>query len=457
MSVIRRSIDLNSSSGVAQLVVAIIFGVLATLSVVLRFVSRRISRVYLSINDYAIVIALVRASLDILRLSNLKLIKSSGSHVDPSTSDRDQYALQYLAKSGSILIISGVAAGGAGMSKHQLSDSEIRIFWKSMYVIIISWPVAQSMTKISILLFYIHLFPTRVFSYAAYSLIVVVTAWMIQQILASLVLCRPISINWDASVNGSCGNVAANCLAGAGINTLQPVANNPLEIVFFTQPSTNQVSHSTDILILILPMPIIWRLHVPLRNKLILSLIFGLGSLICIISIIRLKALLSYTTAPMMLPPFDSDGPRTNSMSILYTVLESCLGVICACLVIMKPIFTNSKFFNSLGRKINSWGSSSSNGSREAKGRIPSWEHGTQQQHPGTQDLRIMKTCEIDVELDAAMVAQERRGQRLDHTHILTDMRREGGMMVDERSASESTISTSLRGGRSEAEVRRGV
>ena len=204
-------------------------------------------------------------------------------------------------------------------------------------------------------------------------------------------------------------------------------------------------------------MPIIWRLHVPLRNKLILSLIFGLGSLICIISIIRLKALLSYTTAPMMLPPFNSDGPRTNSMSILYTVLESCLGVICACLIIMKPIFTNSKFFNSLSRKFRSWGSSSSNGSGEAKGRIPSWGHGTPQQHPGAQDLRIIKTCEIDVELGAAMVAQERRGQTLDHTHILTDMRRQGGMVVDERSTSESTISTSLKGGRSEAEGHRGV
>ncbi|KAL8979617.1 MAG: hypothetical protein Q9205_005091 [Flavoplaca limonia] len=382
MSLIRRSIDLNSSPGVAQLVVAIIFGVLATLSVVLRFVSRRISRVYLSINDYAIVIALVRAALDILRLSNLKLIKSSGSHVDPSASYCNQYALHYLAESDSILIISGVAAGGAGLSKHQLSD---------------------------------------------------ITAWMIQQILATLVICRPISINWDASVNGTCGNVAANCLASAGINTL------------------------TDILILILPMPIIWRLHVPLRNKLILSLIFGLGFLICIISIIRLKALLSYTTAPMMLPPFNSDGPRTNSMSILYTVLESCLGVICACLIIMKPIFTNSKFFNSLSRKISSWGSSSSNGSGEAKERSPSWEHGTPQQHPGAQDLRIMKTCEIDVELEAAIVAQERRGQRLDHTHILTSMRRQGGMVVDERSTSESTISTSLKGGRSEAEVHRGL
>ena len=123
----------------------------------------------------------------------------------------------------------------------------------------------------------------------------------------------------------------------------------------------------------------------------------------------------------------------------------------------MKPIFTNSKFFNSLSRKISSWGSSSSNGSGEAKGRVPSWEHGTPQQYPGARDLRIVKTFEVDVELDAAIVAQEMRGQRLDHTHIVTDMRRQGGMMVDERSASESTISTSLKCGRSEAEVHRGV
>lgn len=140
------------------------------------------------------------------------------------------------------LTVPGVVDGGAGLSKHQLSSSELRIYWKvcsiipfrvrnkytiltsfsqqSMYACIITWPIAQSCTKISILLFYIHLFPTRIFRFAAYSLIVVVTTWMFQQVLASLLLCRPISYNWDASVNGTCGNVAANCLAGAAVNTL---------------------------------------------------------------------------------------------------------------------------------------------------------------------------------------------------------------------------------------------
>ncbi|KAI4108944.1 MAG: hypothetical protein LQ339_002063 [Xanthoria mediterranea] len=184
MSIVRRSIDLNGNPGVAQLVVAIVFAILATLSVVLRFVARRTSRVYPSMNDYMIVVAL-GATLSL-----------------------------------SIATIISVVAGGAGLSKHQLSTSEIRIYWKTMLAVIISWPIAQSMTKISILLLYIHLFPIKVFRIAAYSLILVVSAWMIQQVLASLLMCRPISYNWDASVNGTCGNVAANCLAGAGINTL---------------------------------------------------------------------------------------------------------------------------------------------------------------------------------------------------------------------------------------------
>ncbi|KAL8678144.1 MAG: hypothetical protein Q9186_005476 [Xanthomendoza sp. 1 TL-2023] len=373
-----RSIDLDGNPGVAQLVIAVIFGILATVSVVLRFVARHLSRKSLSWNDYMILCAL-GATLS-MALAN----------------------------------IISVAAGGAGLSKHQLSSGELRIYWKSMFAIIITWPIAQSCTKISILLFYIHLFPTKPFRVAAYSLIVVVTLWMIQQVLASLLLCQPISYNWDASLNGHCGNVAANCLAGAAVNTF------------------------TDILILILPMPTIWHLHVPLRNKIILSLIFGLGSLICIISIIRLRTLFSYTTAPMM-SLFDSDGPLNNNLPILYTVLESSLGVMAACVIIMKPIFTHSTFLHSLSHKFSAWSWRSSGGggsgggggdsetkdsndvvfqkvahrpngsedekkeSKERRGREGSWDFAGGEGRKVQQDLRILKTCVVDVDLEAAV------------------------------------------------------
>ena len=116
----------------------------------------------------------------------------------------------------------------------------------------------------------------------------------------------------------------------------------------------------------------------------------------------------------------------------------------------MKPIFTETKFFNLLSRKLSSW-SSPSNGDSVAKGRGVSWELGAKQQRVGSRDLRIMKTCEIDVELGAAMVKEERRKPRTDDK--LTDGRKEGTMMFEERSTSELSISTSTRDRGSEIET----
>lgn len=85
---------------------------------------------------------------------------------------------------------------------------------------------------------------------------IIVCLWCIEQVAASLLLCKPVSFNWNFEQRGSCGNVMAECLAGAGVNVL------------------------TDLIILALPMPIIWKtLNIPLRSKLSLSFVFGLGSL----------------------------------------------------------------------------------------------------------------------------------------------------------------------------------
>lgn len=48
----------------------------------------------------------------------------------------------------------------------------------------------------------------------------VISVWGIEQILATLLMCRPISCNWEIVVDGHCGNTTASLIAGAGINTL---------------------------------------------------------------------------------------------------------------------------------------------------------------------------------------------------------------------------------------------
>ncbi|KAL8841880.1 MAG: hypothetical protein Q9170_000753 [Blastenia crenularia] len=170
-------------------------------------------------------------------------------------------------------------------------------------------------------------------------------------------------------------------------------------------------------------MPTIWNLHVPLRNKISLSLVFGLGSLICILSIIRLRALSLEASDPTMASLQDSNSIRSINLLILYTALESSLGVICACVVIIKPLFANSKFLQSLTRRSNC-ALSPQNASMESKARRSaalkrmnaSWELAAQRSR--FQDMQISKIYEIQhdrsSDLEAAETHQEEQGAAID-------------------------------------------
>lgn len=57
--VMARSAKLMEDGGLAQIIVALLFGTIAVAAVILRLVSRRISRAYLGMNDWMIVLALV--------------------------------------------------------------------------------------------------------------------------------------------------------------------------------------------------------------------------------------------------------------------------------------------------------------------------------------------------------------------------------------------------------------
>lgn len=138
-----------------------------------------------------------------------------------------------------------------------------------MFVLVITWPITQTAIKISILQFYLQLFVTKQFRIAAYTIMFVVCLWCVEQVLATLLICKPISYNWNfRTQKGSCGNEVANVIAGAAVNVF------------------------TDLVILLLPMPIIWRLKIPTRSKLSLSFIFGLGFM-CVPQLLQFSRLIS--------------------------------------------------------------------------------------------------------------------------------------------------------------------
>lgn len=113
-------------------------------------------------------------------------------------------------------------------------------------------------TKISILFFYLRIFPERNFRRLTYGIITVCAVSVVALLIASIMQCQPISYSWnawDGQHKGKCTHVNAQIWANAGIN------------IFF------------DLIVLALPLPQIWGLKISWDKKAGVLVMFGLGIL----------------------------------------------------------------------------------------------------------------------------------------------------------------------------------
>jgi hypothetical protein len=114
------------------------------------------------------------------------------------------------------------------------------------------------MTKSSILLFYMRIFNVadRAFRIIARLATATIVLWCLSVILCGFLLCRPFAFNWDQSIpGGKCGNQVLSYILTGSFNIV------------------------TDVMVLCIPIPMIWRLQMPFRNKVGLTLIFAVGFL----------------------------------------------------------------------------------------------------------------------------------------------------------------------------------
>jgi hypothetical protein len=74
--------------------------------------------------------------------------------------------------------------------------------------------------------------------------------------LVALLFCIPLAANWDRTIpDAKCGSLAAESISVGTINLL------------------------IDVSIIVLPMPVLWNLQLPVRKKIGLTAIFGIGAL----------------------------------------------------------------------------------------------------------------------------------------------------------------------------------
>ncbi|KAI0107963.1 hypothetical protein F4776DRAFT_416780 [Hypoxylon sp. NC0597] len=152
----------------------------------------------------------------------------------------------------------------SGLGKHALFVTDARL----LQIYFISSEVIYSVVivtiKWSILAFYRRIFPQKWFHWTLLGVAVFMGAWMFTTVFAIIFQCIPIEFNWDTSIpGGHCINIGQMALATSILNVL------------------------TDVAILLLPLPLVWKLNVSPKRRSGLILLFGLGGGACVVGITR--------------------------------------------------------------------------------------------------------------------------------------------------------------------------
>ncbi|EFX05264.1 integral membrane protein [Grosmannia clavigera kw1407] len=241
--------------------------VLATLSVVLRLVSRYLKGQSLWWDDYAIIFSL---------------------------------CWNYVV----VGFIFAMYAEGMGIHADKVSTDKIVMMAKWLLVAEILYAWNLCWTKISLLLMYYRIFHIRFFKNMAFCIGGFVLCWGVTVTFLFVFICVPVAKLWYPDLPGHCIDQVGTWIANATSTIL------------------------TDLAILVLPIPQIWKLQLRRAEKLALTVAFGLGSFVVAASAYRFSVLFSYS---------NSDPSYTLAPTVGWTAIEMSAGIISACLPTLRP------------------------------------------------------------------------------------------------------------------------
>jgi hypothetical protein len=131
--------------------------------------------------------------------------------------------------------------------------------------------------------------------------------------------CNPVDFHWNPHHYGS----FHPGLAGKGVKCFDLMTM----LVWF-----GGVNAVTDVLTLLLPVPLVWKVQLPLRQKAVLAGIFALGGFVCMTSITRAVILNQLRQGDA------ADYSYDLFLCHLWSITEPTVGIICACLPVCRPL-----------------------------------------------------------------------------------------------------------------------
>ncbi|KAJ5458263.1 hypothetical protein N7475_009651 [Penicillium sp. IBT 31633x] len=214
----------------------------------------------------------------------------------------------------SVIYIVLAKIGGAGYHfdyVSQMPDAMVVMRKCIVALQVLDYPFNITPAKLALLMFYLRVFPTRKFRIFVYLVGALVLAVGVCAFLATVLQCRPFPYTWDRSIPGG------TCMRRIEVFRILI----PLNVL-------------SGILILLMPIPAVWKLHAPRGQKLAVTGVFLLGGLGTLASIFRMAV---YFAAEERI----LDDPTWFSVKLgILTVLEGGLLIIAACLISIWPLFT---------------------------------------------------------------------------------------------------------------------
>ncbi|KAF2234640.1 hypothetical protein EV356DRAFT_532690 [Viridothelium virens] len=280
-------VDLSQDRGSTIVATQIVFISLAAIAVALRIYSRSLKKAPLGADDYLIIASLPFSAIEAITTC---------------------VAVHY----------------GLGKHEEAMPPQNVRPFSVSMLVLECAWGVSVPFVKLSFLMLYVRLFPSRAYKAWAWLLGTYTVLWGVMVVIATTLQCYPVAYQWNKSIKGHCDNRALSFF-------LSSVLEVPV-----------------DFIILILPLPVVWRLKLSRPRKVLLTGIFMLGSLTCVVSVIRL------VRVDQTWKGEDTSWELTEAC--IWSAAEPTLGTVACCLPVMGPILIHFAP-RPVVKKISSFGS----------------------------------------------------------------------------------------------------
>ncbi|KAF2440151.1 hypothetical protein P171DRAFT_489924 [Karstenula rhodostoma CBS 690.94] len=216
-----------------------------------------------------------------------------------------------------------VCKGGMGFHTAEIvsrfGPSVLVVFGKTIVSVGVLYNLAMYTCKIPVLLMYATLMPVPRILLLVRCCGVLLTLSYLSTAIAPFFLCRPLAYNWDKTIEaGLCGNWP-----------LYYTFCGALNIVY-------------EVIVLLLPMPFIMKLQLPLRRRLILVGMFGVGFATCAIGIYR----------QITIPGLDfNEMPHDSIGATVFSGLGPPVAISLSCVPFLRLLFANR--YNSTHKKIN--------------------------------------------------------------------------------------------------------